>query len=213
MPRHDDKTRTIRDVLGSARMTRLGFLKLSATSLVGASLGALAFAEGCTVPPGSGGDGDPGSLERDLRFASLDDALAELDLIEAHPPVEMLQEWSLYKVLHHLAQSTEYSMTGFPEERPAFVQAIGKAVFAGFVDDGYMSHDLGAVVPGAPEIPEDGPLPEAFARLRAAISAFQSHTGALHPHFAYGELTREEWELAHAFHCADHFSSLTYEIA
>ena len=213
MPRHDEKIRTIREVLGPARMTRQGFLRLSATSLVGASLGALAFGEGCTIPPGSGDDDGTGSLERDLRFVSLDDALEELALIEAHPPVEMLQEWSLFKVLHHLAQSAEYSMTGFPEEQPALVQAIGKAVFNGFVDRGYMSHDLAAVVPSAPEIPDDGPLPEAFARLRAAIAVFKSHTGALYPHFAYGELTREEWELAHAFHCADHFSSLTYEIA
>jgi hypothetical protein len=213
------ETKTIQDVLGPARMSRKKFLKVSATTV--AAVGMSAVATGCPVIPPIPGEGDPdagpvegdGPRGRGLTFESLDDALFELDLIEANPPVQMQQEWSLYKVLHHIAQSTEYSMTGYPKVQPAFIQTFAKLVFNGYKRKGFMQHNLGAPVPDAPEIPTDGPLPEAFARLRAAIAAFKSHTGELQPHFAYGDLSREDWELAHSFHCADHFSSLTYEIA
>lgn len=193
--------KTIQDILAPARMSRKDFLRLSAGSV--AAIGFGASASGCKTSPRG----------RNLIFTSLDDALAELDLIEAHPPVVMQQEWSLYKVLNHTAQSAEYSMTGYPKLDPSFVQAIAKLVFKSFKSQGFMTHSLTAPVPDAPEIPETGDLPAAFLRLRNAISDFQNFTGALHPHFSYGDLSYEDWELAHAMHIADHFSSLTYEIA
>lgn len=101
-------------------------------------------------------------------------------------------------------------MTGYPEMDSPAMQALAKIAFGVFKSQGYMTHDLGAPVPGAPEIPESGPLEAAFLRLRNACSDFQHYTSALHPHFSYGELSYEEWELAHSFHCADHFNSMTY---
>lgn len=146
-------------------------------------------------------------------FAGLDDALAEIDLIEQNPPVELQQEWTLYKILNHLAQSCEYSMTGYPEQYSSFVQSISKLMFNNYKKNGYMIHNLTDPVPGAPDIPDEGNLADAFLRLRNSIFDFQNWTSATFPHFAYGDLSYEDWELAHAFHMADHFSSLTYEIA
>ncbi|MCG8316724.1 MAG: DUF1569 domain-containing protein [Pseudomonadales bacterium] len=176
-------------------ISRKTFLRLSVGTLAAVSLGPLA---GC-----AGG--------RKLRFETIEDALKELALIEANEATLVMdQPWSIYKVMIHLSQSMEYSMTGYPELDPPAKQAAAKLVWQAFKTQGYMSHNLGAVVPGAPEIPDDGPTFESYERYRNACSDFQNYTSALHPHFSYGELTYEEWELAHAFHAADHFSGLSY---
>lgn len=178
-----------------ATLSRKSFLRLSAGVAAAATLGSLS---GCS------------NNGRGLRFTTLNDALVELALIENNlDTLEMQQEWSLYKVLNHLAKTMEGAMHGFPEYDPPAQQAVQYAAFAAFVAQGYMSHDLTAPVPG-PEIADNGPLEPAFQRLRNAISDFQNFSGELFPHFAYGSLTYEEWEWANAFHCADHFSSLTY---
>lgn len=49
----------------------------------------------------------------------------------------------------------------------------------------------------------------ALARLQGALQAFRATTAPLRPHFAYGELSRPEYELAHAMHLANHFSAFT----
>lgn len=176
-------------------MSRKTFLRLS--------LGAAAIA-------GTGGLTGCAAGDR-LTLSSLDGVLSELALIEAGQDTIVLdQPWPLYKVLNHLAQSMEYSMTGYPQMDSAAKQALAKLVFNVFKSQGFMTHDLGAPVPGAPEIPEEGPLADAIQRLRNSCSDFQNYTGALHPHFSYGELNYEDWELAHSFHCADHFNSMTY---
>ena len=201
MDQNDKNIRTIQDVLQPARMSRKSFLKMSLGTAAAVGFGVTGT--GCDVQ----------ARGRNLILANLDEALAELDLIEANPPVEMQQEWTLYKVLNHLAQSAEYSMTGYPEMYSSLVQSISKILFNNYKNAGFMNHNLTDPVPGAPEIPDTGDLPSAFQRLRNAIWDFQNYTGALFPHFAYGDLSYEDWELAHTFHIADHFSSLTYTIA
>lgn len=178
-----------------SKMSRKNFLRLSVGVAAAAGLGSLS---GCS------------NNGRALRFPSLNDALIELALIENNlDTLEMQQEWSLYKVLNHLAKTCEGAMFGFPETDPPAVQAVQYIGFQAFKAQGYMSHNLTAPVPG-PEIADDGPLPEAFTRIRNAISDFQNFTGETFPHFAYGNITYAEWELANSFHMADHFSSLTY---
>ena len=56
----------------------------------------------------------------------------------------------------------------------------------------------------------DAPAPDAaaaLARLRAAVQVFAAHTGPLQPHFAYGELSKAQYEQAHAMHLANHLSA------
>lgn len=177
-------------------MSRKAFLKLTAG--VALAAGFSPMLAGCS------------NNGRALRFKTINDILQELALIELNQPVTMQQPWSLYKVLQHMAQSMEYSMTGYPQMDSAAMQAVAKLAFNTFKAQGYMSHDLGAVVPGAPEIPADGPVEESMLRFRNAASDFQNFTGVLFPHFSYGNLSYADWELAHAFHAADHFSSITY---
>ena len=182
--------------LAEQKFSRKSFLRLTMATAAVATFGSLTA---CANPG------------RQLQLSTVNEVLQELALIEVNEEsVVMNQPWSLYKVVNHLAQSMEYSMTGYPELDPPAQQAVAKLAFETFKAQGYMTHALDAPVPGAPEIPADGPTPEAYERLRNACSDFQNFTGALHPHFSYGELSYEDWELAHSFHCANHFSEIDY---
>jgi hypothetical protein len=70
-----------------------------------------------------------------------------------------------------------------------------------------MSHDLSEPIPGAPALAKDADVAAGMARLRRAISDFQAFAKPLQPHFAYGELSKAEYEQAHAMHLANHFSA------
>lgn len=198
MSKTESKNLSTAGVVNST-MSRKTFLRLT---LGTAAVAAFAPLTGCS------------NNGRKLKFSSVNEALEETALIEVNlSSVQMQQPWSLYKVLTHMAQSVEYSMTGYPQMESSALMAAARVVFFNvFKPQGYMSHDLGAPVPGAPEIADDGPLEDAFLRYRNACSDFQNFTGALMPHFSYGDLSYEDWELAHAFHAADHYSSMTYEV-
>ena len=66
--------------------------------------------------------------DRDLRFASLADARAELArLARGQTPISP-RSWSWVQTVVHCAQSIEYSMTGFPQMKPAlFQRTVGSA--------------------------------------------------------------------------------------
>jgi Protein of unknown function (DUF1569) len=149
--------------------------------------------------------------ERNLSFATLDEALHDLDLLQKASEVKLNGEWSLYQNLIHCAQSIEFSMIGFPESKSALFQnTVGAWVFDKFESQGYMRHNRNEVIPKAPVIPDKGNLEEAFDRIRKSIREFESFKGKLSPHFAYGQLSKQEYTKAHAMHLADHLSGLKY---
>jgi len=139
------------------------------------------------------------------KVQSLDDVLRWLDRLERATRVRSTNTWTMRAVLDHLAQSIEMSLDGFPAPKSALFQATaGSAAFAFFKWRGRMSHGLTEPIPGAPQLAQLPDWQPGAARLRAAITRFQSHTGALQPHFAYGALSRADFALAHAFHVANH---------
>lgn len=117
--------------------------------------------------------------------------------------------WTLAQVLHHAAQSVEYSMQGFPQPKPAWFQAtLGAAAFAVFSARGRMNHSLDEPIPGAPALDAAAPLPAARARLLRALQAFEAWDGPLRPHFAYGALDKAAYTQAHLMHLADHWTEI-----
>jgi len=146
--------------------------------------------------------------DRDLRFASLADARAELArLARGQTPISP-RSWSWVQTVVHCAQSIEYSMTGFPQMKPAlFQRTLGSAAIAAFTWRGRMTHDLAEPIPGAPPLDAGATAPGAMARLQASMQAFAQWSGPLRPHFAYGELAKPEYERAHAMHLANHLSA------
>jgi hypothetical protein len=139
------------------------------------------------------------------KVRSLNDALRWLDKLDKAGKLTMTGKWPVAAVLEHLSQSIEMSLDGFPQPKPALFQdTAGSAAFAFFKWRGRMSHGLDEPIPGAAALTMQGDWKPAALRLRAAITRFDDHTGALKPHFAYGKLSKTDFALAHAFHIANH---------
>ncbi len=139
------------------------------------------------------------------KVQSLDDALRWLDKIEKAESVKTTGAWPLVAVLEHLSQSIEMSVQGFPQPKSALFQAtVGAAAFGVFKWRKRMSHSLDDPIPGAQALTMQGEWKAAASRLRAAVVMFSAHTGPLKPHFAYGDLSKADFALAHSFHIANH---------
>ncbi len=132
-----------------------------------------------------------------MRLESFEEALAQLERIQPVP--------KLGAALAHCAQSIEYSLTGFPTQRGLVVRKlIGPLLLRKYLQKGFLTHDTEAPIPGAPEVSADLSFSDGIERLRAAIAQFRSHSGILAPHFAFGKVSREDYEKLHAMHLADH---------
>lgn len=152
----------------------------------------------------------PGN-DRQLVFGTLREALGEVERLNAASVHALAPAtvWNWSQTLEHCAQSIEYSLQGFPAPKSAlFQRTLGAAAFSVFAQRGRMSHSLAEPIPGAPALDTLAPdATAALARLRKAVQDFAAHTGALHPHFAYGALSRAQYEQAHAMHLANHLSA------
>lgn len=148
------------------------------------------------------------SSDRGLRFATLAAAEEELTRLAAAKELVSAAAWNWPQTLVHCAQSIEYSMTGFPSPRSElFQETIGSLAFGAFAWRGRMTHDLAEPIPGAPALERPGDAAQSVERLRASMRAFSGWSKPMRAHFAYGRLTHEQYELAHAMHLANHLSS------
>lgn len=147
---------------------------------------------------------------RDLRVATLPEALQEMRRLAQAPALQSTTEWGWAKTLVHLAQSIEYSMTGYPTQKSALFQhVVGQSAFTVFSWRDQMRHDLTEPIPGSPAIAQDTPLDLAALRLLTACEQFMQWKQTLQPHFAYGALSHTAYEQAHAMHLANHFAAFT----
>lgn len=121
-------------------------------------------------------------------------------------------KWSPAHIFSHNAQSIDYSMAGFPESKGTVFQTLlGKPAFAVFSARGEMRHGLAEPIPGAYTIADDGPIDVAIDKLLASIAAFAAHSTPLQPHFAYGELSKADYESAHVLHFLNHMNEITVQ--
>ncbi|AOP35350.1 hypothetical protein A0128_16780 [Leptospira tipperaryensis] len=154
-----------------------------------------------------------GAQNKGLDFDTLSDSLKYLDTLEKSNSLSGYGNWDAGKIFLHCAQSIEYSIQGYPENKSAFFQnTIGKLVFLKFSFSKKMSHDLEAPIPGAAEIKTDTDWKQSLAILKETILKFQVYGGELKPHFAYGHLSKEEYDQAHAMHIANHCSFITASV-
>jgi hypothetical protein len=120
--------------------------------------------------------------------------------------------WSPYKVFMHCAQSVDYSIDGYPSHKSKFFKnTAGKLAFSLFTQKRKMSHNLTEVIPGAPSIKENGSTRHSLELLKDSLRRFEQFNGTLQPHFAYGELSKNQYELAHAMHFINHLNELAVE--
>ena len=155
------------------------------------------------------GCGEAQLIDRRLKFTSLSEALKEAEKLVSRNIVLPETVFSLSETLVHCAQSIEYSMSGFPESKSLLFQnTLGSAAFSVFSWRGRMSHNLTEEIPGAPTLRPGVDATAALERLHTSVKRFDNSNEPFKPHFAYGQLNRSDYEVAHALHLANHFSSI-----
>lgn len=154
------------------------------------------------------GPAHAGSVDRQLVMPSLSQAMVEVDRLSQAASLASSVDWTWAQTLEHCAQSIEYSLTGYPEPKSALFQhTVGALAFAAFAARGRMTHGLNEPIPGAKPLTPQITLEAARARLNQAVASFVAFAGPFKPHFAYGELSKLEYEQAHAMHIANHCSA------
>lgn len=185
----EQETTAAQETPDKGKTTRRRFLRIGG----GAAVVALA---GGVVWLGSGPGDKP---------IALANAIATVDRLSERLPLVATGEWTPYRILSHVAQSIEMSMSGYPQhESPLYKNTLGATAYSFFRKRGRMSHDLGEFIPGAPLIDEDGETADALQRLRRALLDFDGFEGDLAPHFAYGALSKSQYAAAHVMHFNNH---------
>lgn len=150
-------------------------------------------------------------ISRGLRLRSLDDALVELEKLRQSSRILLSPGWDLAHILDHCARSIEHSMDGFPEQKNVLFQTlIGSTAFHLFDARGYISHDLIEEIPGDLFETPPPPLEKTLERLQNGILLLMDYQGKMSPHFAYGKLSKSQYERANAMHIANHFDAMEY---
>jgi len=122
-------------------------------------------------------------------------------------------KWDLVQIFTHCAQSIDYSISGYPEHKSAwFKNTAGKVAFSLFSAKGQMTHSLDEPIPGAPIIPFENnsadKVNQAIEQLTQSLLSFDHFDGTLAPHFAYGELSKRDYEIAHVMHVYNHLNEV-----
>ena len=124
--------------------------------------------------------------------------------------------WQAFATFSHLAESIEFSLAGFPQQKStSFKTWVGKPAFSLFKAIGKMKHNTAEPIPGAKPLDYTNTDPEAInaaiARVIDALLAFQNST-VFYPHFAYGDLSHDDYLIAHLLHIDDHLALLTTDV-
>jgi len=118
-------------------------------------------------------------------------------------------EWDPSQIFTHCAQSIEFSMSEFPEHKSNFFKStVGKLAFSLFSAKGRMRHSLNEPIPSVPILNKNVDSIIALNRLKRALIEFERYQGKLAPHFAYGDLSKKEYESAHVMHLYNHLQEI-----
>lgn len=144
------------------------------------------------------------------KYLSLDEVIVQLKSLQSST-IQSSGVWSADHIFNHCAQSIEMSMEGYPEHKSSlFKNTLGQSAFKVFGYQQRMTHNLSEVIPGAPAISSTS-TNLALERLIAALQRFEQYQGKLAPHFAYGELSKDDYRLAHILHINNHLEEITIE--
>lgn len=148
------------------------------------------------------------SVEPSSELLQIDGSLEKLEKLMSAASVTT-GEWNLYQVLIHCAQSVEYSMIGYPEHKPdLFKNTVGKLAFSAFSAKGKMKHGLNEIIPGAPSFSTEENIQLAYERFKKSLIDFKEYDGPLAQHFAYGQLSKAQYEKAHVMHFNNHLTEI-----
>jgi hypothetical protein len=147
-------------------------------------------------------------IEQNQEPLDIDFTLSNLDTMMKQN-LKTTGKWSLYQIFTHCAQSVEYSIQGYPEHKSElFKNTLGKAAFSLFSSKRKMTHELDEAIPGAPKFLNDENIADGFERFKKSLIDFKKYQGVLAPHFAYGQLTKLQYEMAHVMHFNNHLQEI-----
>lgn len=148
--------------------------------------------------------------QRNLSELTIAKAVTTLDQLMHRSP-KSVGKWDLAQIFNHCAQSVEFSMLGFPEHKPDwFKNSLGQLAFGLFAQRGEMTHNLSEPIPSAPELNPQADLDQAYIRLKSAMLTFSQYDDKLAQHFAFGQLTKAEYEQAHVMHFYNHLLQIEH---
>ena len=108
-----------------------------------------------------------------------------------------------------MIQSVDFSMIGLPVPKSdLFEPTAGHIAYTVFSRQGSMSHNLAEPIPDTKELTLEGDEQIALQGLITSLETFKRFEGTLKSHFAFEELTKEEYEIAHALHIYNYFDEL-----
>jgi hypothetical protein len=117
--------------------------------------------------------------------------------------------WNASQVLQHLTQGIIGSLNGYPNyQNGALQHTLGPLALQGFKGLGQMLHPLDAPIPHMPALDPHLTTAQALTALLLALDQFLAHDTALAPHFAYGELSRDDYAAAHFLHISQHMQQI-----
>ena len=89
-----------------------------------------------------------------------------------------------------------------------FRSTVGNIAFGVFSMRDSMSHGITEEIPGAQTIDPELDTRAGLQELIGEIEDFLSYTGPLQPHFAYGDLSHEQYNRANTWHIINHWDGL-----
>lgn len=140
-----------------------------------------------------------------MHFATLTEVVADAERLVASPDAKTLGNWSLDRLLNHLAVAVASSIDGIPGRAGWFVRLIGpllkRRVLRRGMSPGFrLPKKLEAVA-----FPAGASPGEALEKLRSAVRRTETERmTARHP--VFGPLTHEEWTQFHLRHAELHLS-------
>jgi hypothetical protein len=140
---------------------------------------------------------------RKLKFASIDEAVADAEKCVSSPQTKMLGNWPLGQLLMHLTLAMNSSIDGISAKAPWFIRLLSP-LFKGRI----LKHGMSAGFKLPKEV-EAGFFPaapssqEALEKFRAAANRIKTER-MTSPHPVFGRLTHEEWMKLHLRHAELH---------
>lgn len=147
---------------------------------------------------------------RTLKFATLDDVLADLDTFSQSPP-RAIGNWTPGQILKHLTVPMIWCLDGAPIRAPWYVRTIGWFMKTRFIANPMpVGFKLSADFARHLEPAEAVSWEEGMQAIRTAIARMKAEPQR-HPSPFLGELTPEQWVMLHCRHAELHLSFLVVE--
>lgn len=141
---------------------------------------------------------------REVAYQSLEQMLGDVDRLAA-ADAPTTGNWSKAQIFRHLAIAIDKSVDGYGFRANLLLRLACKFLKNHFLHQkmpaGFQLRNRSAVV----LLPEESDTPSAQEHLHSAVGRFHAAT-KLAPHPAFGQLTREEWNLLHLRHSELHMS-------